>query len=187
MSICQKFIKNTEEGLWIVTHLPSCSITSTCQRVIEPHGPNGTASFVDHSDPDIRFIELPRLLSKIRQFHLDVTCRRELFRPFPGPVAFYHLSPFLALQTFTTERETLLCQIPPAESPHVFESCPYRIVVKELTRFASDCKNTASARLHHVVIIHRGRTLPSIVSIRGREERVPVIDVQIATKLSTDL
>ena len=49
--------------------------------------------------------------------------------------------------------------------------------MKELAWFASDRKNTTSAWLDSVVIVNQEGVFPSIASIRGLEERVPVVEV----------
>jgi len=56
-----------------------------------------------------------------------------------------------------------------------------------LTQFASDRKNTNSARLHRVVIVHWQGKFPSIASIRRLKKHVPVVDVRISTGLPADL
>jgi len=59
--------------------------------------------------------------------------------------------------------------------------------MRELTRFASNRKNTDSARLHRVVIVHWEGKFPSIASIRKLEKHVPVVDVRISSVLPGDL
>ena len=111
---------------------------------------------------------------------------------------FHHLSSFPALETFTIGRETdLLCLLSPLLSnPSVspllktlgFQDCPLtEEFMEELMRFASDRRNTTSTWLHHVVIANPRGDFPSIASISALEERVPVVDVRIATELPMDL
>ena len=157
-------------------------------RAIELHGPNGAASFSSDLGEGVPFAEFPRLpLADIQQFHLN-TCGKDLV---------HHLSSFPALETFTIERETKLPHLPalfsnPSASPSLktlaFLDCVLtEEFMGELAQFASDRKNTASAWLHRVVIIHQDGTFPSITSIRKLEKHVPVVDVRIATKLPMDL
>ena len=58
--------------------------------------------------------------------------------------------------------------------------------MKQLARFTSDRKNTTSAWLNSVVIVNQEGIFPSIASIRGLEERVPV-EVRTAANLPMDL
>ena len=166
-------------------------------RIIKLHGPNGTASFFGHSLWDIPFAEFPLLsLANIRRFHLD-NCGREMIQSPDDLAAFNHLPSFSALETFTIEHEANLPHLPtllsnPSASPSLrtlaFVHCVLtEEFMGELAQFASDRKSTASAWLHRVVIVHRDGTFPSITSIRKLEEHVPVVNVQIATKLPTDL
>ena len=157
-------------------------------RAIELHGPNGAASFCSRSDPYTHFIEFPLLpLADIRRFHLEA-CGADLA---------HRLSFFPALETFAIEGGTGLFHLStllsnPSASPSLktlaFLDCVLtEEFMEELTQFASDRKNTGSARLHRVVIIHRDGILPDIVSIRWLEEHVPVVDVRVARELPTDL
>lgn len=59
--------------------------------------------------------------------------------------------------------------------------------MKDLTQFASNRKKTALAWLHRVVVVHSDGILPSVASIRGLEEHIPVVDARIATELPMDL
>jgi len=59
--------------------------------------------------------------------------------------------------------------------------------MKELTQFASDRKNTTSARLHRVIIVDSGGKFPSATSIDALEKHVPIVDVRRGKKLPTDL
>ena len=155
-------------------------------------------SFFCDPDSNIPFVEFPRLpLANIRRFCLDIH-GWELFRLSPDPVVFQHMSSFPALETFTVGREidlSLLLSallLNPSASPTLkilaFVDCVLtEEFMKELTQFAFDRKNTASAWLDRVVIIHRGGILPDIASIRGLEERVPVVGVRTGVELPADL
>ena len=176
------------------TTVEHCVDTGTVQLF----GPNGIALFRVYSRSDTPFTEFHRLpLTSIREFRLD-SCGRESIYPPLGPEVFHHLPSFPALQTFTIRSDGDLSYVlspllsDPSTSPSLrtlgFRNC---ILTEEfmerLTRFASDRKNTASAWLHRVVIVHREGKSPSITSIRELEEHVPVVDVRIAAALPKDL
>ena len=155
-------------------------------------------SFFCDPDSNIPFVEFPLLpLANIRRFRLDIY-GWELFRLSPDPVVFQHMSSFPALETFAVGRETDLSLLlsalllNPSASPTLkilaFVDCVLtEEFMKELTQFAFDRKNTTSAWLDRVVIIHRGGILPNIASIRGLEEHVPVVDVRTGVELPADL
>ena len=183
------------------THLLNLSSPTSMRyhvrpRIIELRGPNGTVSFYGNLDPDLPFVEFPLLpLATIRQFHLDA-CGWYPGQPSPGPVAF-HISSFTALETFVaydTNSSDLFSALlsnpsaPPSLKTLAFWNCFLsEEFMRALTRFASDHKNTTSARLQRVVIIHWGGMFPTIASIRKLEEHVPLVDVRTDTKLPTDV
>ena len=167
-------------------------------RVIQLLGPNGTSTFIGESHLQPLFVEFPRFtLTNIRRFHLN-TRGWELIRPSPGPRVFHHLSSFPALETLTIGWETDLFRLlspllsNPSSSPSLetlaFLNCDLsEEFVEGLIRFASDRKNTTSARLHHVVIVHWEEKFPSIASIRNLEEHIPIVDVRVDTEIPKDL
>ena len=167
-------------------------------RTIQLFGPNGTASFTGDSYLDPLFVEFPRLpLTNVRRFHLD-THGWELIRPSPGPRVFHHLSSFPTLETFTIGRETDLLRLlspllsNPSASPFLktlgFQDCILTEgFMGELTRFASNRKNTASAWICRVVIADLEGESPSIASINALKECVPIVDIRIATELPVDM
>ena len=169
-----------------------------CPGTIEMRGPNGAASFFCDPGSNNPFVGFPRLpLASIRRFRLDIY-GWELFRLSPDPVVFQHMSSFPALETFTVERETDLSLLHsalllnPSVSPTLkilaFVDCVLtEEFMKELAQFAFDRKNTTSAWLDRVVIIHRGGILPDIASVRGLEEHVPVADVRTGAELPAEL
>ena len=59
--------------------------------------------------------------------------------------------------------------------------------MEELTRLASNRKNTTSTWLHRVAIINSKGILPKFASIEALRKHVPVVDVQIGDKLPADL
>ena len=170
----------------------------TYTGIIQLLGPNGTASFHSYSRPDTPFIELSRLpLTSIREFRLD-SCGWESIYPPPGPEVLHHLLSFPALQTFTIRNDGDLSYVlspllsDPSTSPSLrtfgFWNC---ILTEEfmerLTRFASDRKNTTSAWLHRVVIVHWEGKFPSMALIHKLKEHVRIVDVRIAAELPKDL
>ena len=56
-----------------------------------------------------------------------------------------------------------------------------------LTRFASRRKETASAGLHRVVIVHGLGMFPNVASIKALERNVPVVNVRYGYELPTNL
>jgi len=169
-----------------------------CPKVVQLLGSNGTALFQNRDYLDVPFVEFPWLpLASIREFHLH-NWGWKLIHPRPGPEVFHHLSSFPALETFTITSDNDLSYVlspllsDPSTSPDLktlgFWDC---ILTEEfmerLTRFASDRKNTGSAWLHRVIIVHRQGKFPSMASIHKLEEHAPVVDVRIATELPKDL
>jgi len=161
-------------------------------------GPNGTASFCGCCKTEIPFTEFPLLpLTNIRKFHLD-TYAWGFLQPPSSPTVFHHLSSFPSLETFAVEGNIHLSHLlsplfsNPSSSPSLkilaFLDCIItEEFMEELIRFASNRKNTTSAWVHRVVIVHWEGKFPSIASIHELEEYVPVVDVRIAAELPTDL
>jgi len=164
-------------------------------RHIRLFGPNGRFSFdsVFCTAVDL-FIEFPLLpLTNVREFRLIHTSSNA---PPLSPMT-HHLSFFPSLETLAVE-----CQIstphlptslsnsssPPSLTTLAFLNCDLsKCFMKELTQFASDRKNTTSARLHRVVIVDSGGKFPSAASIDALEKHVPIIDIRWGKKLPTDL
>jgi len=154
-------------------------------REIHLVGPNG--SFLYHHewrghglfqrDPFMEFPVLP--LTNVRELRLVHS---------EPPVVFYPSS-FPALETLTIERNTdlshLFCALlNPSLSPSPsLETLEFRDCIlteefmEELTRFASDRRNTTSAWLRRVVIGPRDGKFPTADSIRRLGEHVPIVDV----------
>ena len=159
-------------------------------KTIDLRGPNGAASFHSKSITSIPFSEFSLLpLANIRQFHLD------LVHP-SCTMPFDHLSFFPAIETFIVSGADLsllstLLSNPSASSSLktlAFWDCVLtEEFMKDLTQFASNRKKTALAWLHRVVVVHSDGILPSVASIRGLEEHIPVVDARIATELPMDL
>ena len=164
-------------------------------RAIRLLGSNGSTAFCGISESDIPFAEFPRLpLTDVRRLHLNT----RWWKPIRPPMVFHHLSFFPALAIFIIERDAELSHLlsalfsNPSSSPSLkalaFLDCVItEEFMEELRRFSSDRKNTTSAWLHSVVILHREGKFPSIGSIRKLGEHVPVVDVRIAEELPTDL
>ena len=181
------------------THLsnllsPTFMLYRIHSRFVQLSGPNGAALFHSHYGPNTPLVEFPLLpLANIRHFHLDAYGWGSF-----GPIVFHHLSSFPTLETFTIENGTDLSHLlsallsNPSVSPSLrtlaFFNCIFtEKFMKELTQFASDRKNTASAWLHRAVIIQRDGIFPSITSIRKLREHVSAVDARIAEKLPVDL
>jgi len=171
--------------------------TGTTRR-IQLLGPNGRATFTSDSDSNIPFVEFPRLpLTNVRRFHLD-TLGWQVTRPPPGPRVFHHLSSFPTLETFSLKNETDLSRLlspllsNPSSSPSLetlaFLDCDLsKDFMEELTRFASDRKNTTSAWLNQILIVNQEGNFPSANSIYRLRCAVKVVDIRMDSKLPTDL
>jgi len=167
-------------------------------REIQLFGPNGRFSFIgshvfSEYDPFVEFPLLP--LANVRELRLRHCSQWSKFYPKPPtlPLAF-----FPALETLSIEGEanilhrlsTLLSN--PSSSPSLktlaFLDCDISSqFMEELKRFASDRKNTTSARLHHVIIVDSGGKFPSTGSIDWLKEHIPTVDVRRGTMLPADL
>ena len=134
--------------------------------------------------------------ANIRWLHLDTRSWYSI-QPPPGSAVFTNLSFFPALETLTIAHNTDLSHLlsplfsNPASSPLleglVFLGCSItEEFMEELTRFASDRKDTTSAWLRRVVIHHREGRFPS-ASVRKLEKHVPAVDVRIVTTIQTSL
>jgi len=165
----------------------------TYLRRIRLSGPDGGFSFRSFTkDP---FVGFPLLtLANVREFRL---INHELSEtPRLSPITHY-LSFFPSLKTLAVECETntpylstLLSNPPssPSLTTLAFFNCGLsESFMEELTRFASDRKNTTSSRLHRVVIVDSGGKFPSAASIDALEKHVPIVDVRRGKKLPTDL
>jgi hypothetical protein len=170
----------------------------THSRAIRLFGPNGSANFLGEGESRKFYKgDIYTGAANIRRLHLN-TCEWKSSRPPPGPTVFRHLSLFPALETLAIECDTGLSRLlsalisNPPSSPSLktltFLDCIITEgFMEELMRFASDRKNTTLVRLHCVVILHPEGKSPGIASIRKLEDHVPVVDVQIATKIPTEM
>ena len=59
--------------------------------------------------------------------------------------------------------------------------------MEQLSRFARDRANTASTRLHRVVIVDENVRFPGPSPIYALEREAPVVDVWYGTELPKDL
>ena len=166
------------------------------RREIQLSGPNGRFSFVGPPSLGNPFVELPVLpLANIRELRLR---HRKPEWVVSLNLLALRLSFFPALETLAVECETSISYLlsalvsKPSSSPSLktlaFLNCDLSDqFMEELTRFASNRKNTTSARLYHVVIVDSGGKFPSAASIDALEEHVPVVDARRGTKLPADL
>ena len=176
------------------THLSNLSSSTSLvywspDREVWLNGPNGSLSYSHKRSRDrdlfqgVPFIGFPALpLTNVQEFCLAHS---------ESPIMF-HPPSFPTLETFTIEGGADLSHLlsalfsNPSASPLLktlkFWDCtPTEKFMEELTQFASDRKDTTSAQLDRVMIIHRDGKLPSTDSIRRLGRHVPVVDV--GTKL----
>ena len=166
-------------------------------RSIQLFGPNGT--FSCKGSPGYRhdlFLELPLLpLTSIRELRLVHSQRRQSSVPFHSG---FNPSFFPALETFATSYDIWVSSTlssllsnpsyPVSLKTFAFLNCTLSgDFMEELKRFASDRKNTTSARLRHVVIVDSQGNLPSVTSIEALGEHVQIVDVRVGKELPTDL
>ena len=166
-------------------------------RDIRWFGPNGSFSFSCSPSSHTPLVELPLLsLTNIREFRLEHHKPKRL-PPYLNPLAF-DPSHFPALETLVVDCDVDLSLLlapllsnpasPSSLKTLAFLDCAItKSFMEELTQFAINRKDTASARLHHVVIVSQGGGFPTATSIRELGMHVPVVDVRFGTKLPTDL
>ena len=156
-------------------------------------GPNGSFLFVRHWFPGIYLGIYPAETSV-----LPLTNIRELRLAHSDPSNMFLPSSIPALETLTIECDTNISDLfsallpNPSFSPSLktlgFLHCAItEEFMEELAQFASDRKNTTSAWLHRVVIIHLDGRVPTAASIHGLEEHVPIVDVRFGRTFPTDL
>ena len=181
-----------------VTHFSNLQLPTSMEyrpddRVIELLGPNGSFSFGGNPHQSAPFAEFPLFqLTNIKAFRLA--------RLAWGPKTRMTLPPLAlpALETLAIEHEAAVCHMltalfeDPSVSPSLktlaFLDCDLdEACMEALTKFASDRKNTTSARLYRVVIVSSGRGLPGFASVDALGEHVPVVNVQMGKKLPADL
>ena len=155
-------------------------------------GPNGSLSFDAFGlNP---FPELPSPhLTNVRSFYF---IRRESRSIIYGVV--FPPSSFPALETLVVEHEATVSHLfsalfsNPSSSPSLetlaFLDCVLgEDFMEELTRFASNRKNTTSAWLRRVFIVDSKGGLPGAASIDELGKHVPDVDARIGEKLPADL
>ena len=163
------------------------------RRTIRLLGPNGSLSFV------ARGLEnpFPRLPPPCIT---DVQTFRLVRRPTRSQTSDIIFSPssLPALETLVIECEVTLSHLfstlfsNPPSSPRLktiaFLDCDLdEDFMKELTQFAFNRKNTASAWLYRVVIINSKGILPRFACIDALGRYVPVVDVRVGKELPADL
>ena len=160
-------------------------------------GSNGSFSASCLLGSGIPFAEFPLLpLTNIREFRL--IRRTSGLEEFPLNPTVFPPSSLPALETLVIEREITASHLlsalfsNPSSSPSLktlaFFNCDLdEVFMEELTRFASNRKDTTSAWLYRVVIVSSNGNLPSVTSIDALGDHVPAVDARIAKKLPTDL
>ena len=180
------------------THLlnlaPSTFMEYRSPDYIQLKGPNGSLSYSRGWSgrdflPGVSFMKFPDLnITNVQEFR---------FVHSGLPIVFHPLS-FPALETFTIERDAYPSHLlfallsNPSASPLLktlkFWDCTLtETFMDELSQFASDRKNIASARLDRVVIAHRDGKLPSVDSIQKLGKHVPVVEVGTGMDQPMDL
>ena len=164
-------------------------------RTIQLLGPNGSFLLKVLVVIEALFVEFPLLpLSDIRTFHFEYRSQGSNWptRAIPLPLS------FPTLETLVIERVTDV-SLPlsslfssPSSSPllNTLALLDCRIddgLVKELTVFSSDRKNTASVRLRRIVIVNSDGQLPHAALIDELGKHVPVVDVRVGWELPPDL
>ena len=167
-------------------------------------GPNGSFSFegpypFDYhdryvGDPFAKFP--PSHLTDIRVLHI----RRRATKPDSDSIVptTFPLPSLPALEALAIEREATLSDpfsalfSNPSSCPSLktiaFLDCALdEDFMEELTRFASNRKETTSAWLYRVIIVNSKGRLPSVASIDEIGRHVPVVDARIGKKLPADL
>ena len=165
-------------------------------RNILLRGPNGSFLFSCFPSSVIPFEEFSLFsLIHIREFRL----RYHLSQRPRGPRNPPPLNPssFPALETLAVECDLDLLHFLSSliSNPSAFPSLKtlafLNCIITEgfmekLARFASDRMNTASARLHQVVIVHENARFPTAAAVHALEKEVPVVDVRFGTELPAD-
>jgi len=171
---------------------------SYCQfiRLLGPHGVFSFKCLHGPEDPFVEFPLLPFTFTTIRELRL--THRRSERAPSPLKPTVFHPSFLPALEALAVSCETSLSHLfsvlfsNPSSSPSLktlaFLDCNLtEDFMDELMRFASNRRNTTSARLHRVVIVNSKGKLPSIASVDALGKHVPVVDVRMSKELPKDL
>ena len=174
---------------------PTFIVYENHPRHIRLIGPNGRFSFDGtHLATRNLFVEFPLLpLANVRALYF---IHRKSSNPPHFNSVTCHLSLFSSLETIAVECKTSMSDpsstsvpylsaflsdpsSPPSLTNLAFLNCHLSDrFMGELTRFASDRKNTTSARLRRVVIIDSGGNFPSAASIDALKKQVPTVDVR---------
>ena len=180
-----------------MTHLsnllsPTLMTYQIYPREIQLDGPNGSFSYI-HTGALIpsfaEFLVLP--LTEIKELRLVHS----------GPPVVLHPSSLPALEALAIKSHANLSHLFSIWFPNSshfpslktlgFSNCIItERFVEELVQFASDRKNTTSAWLHRVVIVHLGVTFPglsNVASTHELEKHVPIVDVRLGREFPTDL
>ena len=131
-------------------------------------------------------------LTNLREFRLVHRTPEKASRTL-RPLVFDQ-SPFPALEILAVNCETSVSHLlsallsnppsPPSLKTLAFMDCNITDdFMEELTQYASKRKDTMSAWLHKVVIVHPDGVFPNTTAIHKIGKHVPVVDVRIGTKL----
>ena len=177
-----------------LSNLPSSTLMTyqSYPREIQLDGPNGSFSYI-HGVPLLPpFAEL---------LVLPIADVKELRLAHEDPSVVFHPSSFPALEALAIKCHTDISHLFSAlfPNPSLFPSLKtlgfsnYVITeqfVEELVRFASDRKDTTSAWLNRVVIVHLGITFSGVSTVPSTyelEKHVPIVDVRLGREFPTDL
>ena len=161
-------------------------------------GPSGrfSSQILYYFGNRVPFVEFPLLpLSHIRKFYLIHRRDSDNFKS--DPIVLDQTS-FPALEILALDCDTSVSYLlsslfsnpsfPLSLKTLAFLNCGLdEDFMGELTRYASNRKGTTSAWLHQVVIVDPNGVFPSMTSIRGLMERVPVVEVKVGTKFPENL
>ena len=180
-----------------MTHLQNLSSSilmeyrSSFPESIRLLGLDGSFSFESHfqmlKNP---FEQFPLfLLDSIRELHLE--CRSASIPTEPHPF------PFPSLEVLVIDHSTSVLRVfsnlfpNPTSSPTLKTLSFLNCVITDrfmdkLAQFASGRENTTLASPHRVVIVGRGRELPSAASVERLRKCVPVVEVMEGWELPTE-
>jgi hypothetical protein len=179
------------------THLTNLQLPTyvrVCGRALRLSGPNGSFSFFGFSTSEMSLSGLPLLsFNNVRELRFGYPQKR-------GSAVNHRAldpSPFPALEALAVEYDTgisttlsALLSSPksyPLLKTLAFLNCNLpRDFMEKLTQFASARKNTTSAWLYRVLIVHSSgfSDVDSVVALGGS---VPVVDVRFGRELPKDL
>jgi len=173
-----------------VAQLPNLSLPTFMEYCSSPRnvrlaGPDGTFSYSHEWDDKDPFQGAPFMEFSI----LPLTNVRKVYLWHCVSPIFFHASSLPALEKLTIDGDPDSSHLSvlfsnPSASPLLktlkFQNCAItEEFMEELTRFASDRKNTTSTRLHRVVIAPRDGKFPTTDSIRRLGKHVPIVEAGV--------